>query len=58
MSLEKLNKHLDSEKALVNIIDNYIIKIDYFDQKGKIKSKSNIPLMHIFDQKSIVTKIS
>ena len=52
MSLEKLNKHLDSEKALVNIIDNYVIKIDYFDQKGKIKRKSNVPLMYIFDQKS------
>ena len=34
---------------ILNNLDEYIIKIDYFDQKGFKDFENNIPLNHIFN---------
>ena len=38
-------------KHILNNLDEYIIKIDYFDQKGFKDFENNIPLNHIFNSK-------
>ena len=45
-------------KHILNNLDEYIIKIDYFDQKGFKDFENNIPLNHIFNsiKKSPKTK--
>ena len=35
-------------KHILNNLDEYIIKIDYFDQKGFKDFENNIPLNHLF----------
>ena len=36
-------------KHILNNLDEYIIKIDYFDQKGFKHFENNIPLNYIFN---------
>ena len=38
----------NTSKHTLNNLDEYIIKIDYFDQKGLKDFENNIPLNHIF----------
>ena len=54
----KVSKTNTSQNVLNNL-DEYIIKIDYFDQKGFKDFENNIPLNHIFNSniKSPKTKI-
>ena len=53
MYLEKINKHTDNHKQLLNNLNDFIIQIDYFDQKGFKKRKNRIPLKYILNTKSI-----
>tara|TARA_B100000003_G_scaffold76918_1_gene68932 strand:- start:1156 stop:1335 length:180 start_codon:yes stop_codon:yes gene_type:complete len=53
MYLEKINKHTNSNKQLLNNLNDFIIQIDYFDQKGIKKRKSKIPLKYILNSKLI-----
>ena len=53
MSLEKINKHTNNNKQLLNNLNDYIIQIDYFDQKGIKKRKNRVPLKYILDSKFI-----
>ena len=53
MSLEKLNKYTKSNKQLLNNLNDFIIQIDYFDQKGIKKRKNKIPLKYILNSKLI-----
>ena len=53
MSLEKINKHTNSNKQLLNNLNDFIIQIDYFDQKGIKKRKNKIPLKYILNPKHI-----
>ena len=39
----------NTSKHILNNLDEYIIKIDYFDQKGFKDFENNIPLNHIFN---------
>ena len=39
----------NTSKHILNNMDEYIIKIDYFDQKGFKDFENNIPLNHIFN---------
>ena len=39
----------DTLKHILNNLDEYIIKIDYFDQKGFKDFENNIPLNNIFN---------
>ena len=43
-------------KHLLNNVDEYIIKIDYFDQKGFKDFENNIPLNHIFNANTKLPK--
>ena len=51
MSLEELNKYTKSNKQLLNNLNDFIIQIDYFDQKGIKKRKNKIPLKYILNSK-------
>ena len=53
MYLEKINKHKNSDKQLLNNLNDFIIQIDYFDQKGIKKRKNRIPLKYILNSKFI-----
>ena len=53
MSLEELNKYTKSNKQLLNNLNDFIIQIDYFDQKGIKKRKNKIPLKYILQPKLI-----
>ena len=48
----------NTSQHILNNSDEYIIKIDYFDQKGIKDFENNIPLNHIFNSniKSAKTK--
>ena len=51
MSLEQINKYTNSNKQLLNNLNDFIIQIDYFDQKGIKKRKNKIPLKYILNSK-------
>ena len=53
MSLEKINKHTNSKKQFLNNLNDFIIQIDYFDQKGIKKRKNRIPLKYILNSEFI-----
>jgi hypothetical protein len=48
--LKKLNlQNNNQERILFNNINDYVIKIDYYDDKGSKKKKYNIPLKYILN---------
>ncbi|MDB2618050.1 hypothetical protein N9Y22_00135 [Alphaproteobacteria bacterium] len=48
--LKKLNlQNNNQEKILFNNINDYVIKIDYYDDKGSKKKKFNVPLKYILN---------
>ena len=51
----KVSKTNTSQHVLDNL-DEYIIKIDYFDQKGLKDFENNIPLDHIFNASTKLPK--
>ena len=55
MSLEEINKNTNVKKQVLNNLNDFIIQIDYFDQKGIKKRKERIPLKYIFNSKFINT---
>ena len=42
MSLEKVNKTKKNNKYLINNLNDFIIQIDYYDQKGIKKYKNSM----------------
>ena len=53
MSLEKINKNINSNRQLLNNLNDFIIQIDYFDQKGIKKRKNRIQVKYILNSKFI-----
>ena len=51
MYLQEINKPNYDKKYLLNNLNDFIIQIDYFDQKGIKKHKNRIPLKYIFNTK-------
>ena len=51
MSLEQMSKYTKNNKQLLNNLNDFIIQIDYFDQKGIKKRKNKIPLKYILNSK-------
>ena len=48
--LKQLNlQNNNQEKFLFNNINDYVIKIDYYDDKGSKKKKYNVPLKYILN---------
>ena len=58
MSLEKVNKTKKNNKYLINNLNDFIIQIDYYDQKGIKKYKNKIPLSIILNSNNINSQIS
>ena len=52
MHIEEINKPVNNQKFLLNNLNDFIIQIDYFDQKGIRKRKNKIPLKYILNSKS------
>ena len=53
MYLEETNKITNNKKVLLNNLNDFIIQIDYYDQKGIKKRKNKIPLKYILNSKFI-----
>ena len=58
MTNEKINRSVNNKKYLFNNLNDFIIKIDYFDQKGIRKRKNRLPLYYILNSKNTNTQIS
>ena len=58
MSLERINKHTNSNKQLLNNLNDFVIQIDYFDHKGNKKRKNKVPLKYILNSKFINSQIA
>ena len=41
---------IDTQQQILSNINEYFIKIDYFDQKGKKKFENSVPLRCIFNK--------
>ena len=53
MHLEETNQITNNKKILLNNLNDFIIQIDYYDQKGIKKRKNKIPLKYILNSKFI-----
>ena len=51
MALEKINTSINNHECFINNLNDFIIQIDYFDQKGIKKRKNKIPLKYILNSK-------
>ncbi len=58
MSLEEINKPVNNQEYLLNNLNDFIIQIDYFDQKGIRKRKNKVPLKYIFNSEFSNVKTS
>ena len=58
MNLVEINKITNNKKILLNNLNDFIIQIDYFDQKGIKKRKNKIPLKYILNSKFINSLIA
>ncbi len=58
MNLEEINKFTNNKKILLNNLNDFIIQIDYYDQKGIKKRKNKIPLKYILNSKFINSPIT
>ena len=58
MYLEETNKVTNNKKILLNNLNDFIIQIDYYDQKGIKKRKNKIPLKYILNTKFINSRIA
>ncbi len=51
MTIENINISTNNHKFMLNNLNNFIIQIDYFDQKGIKKYKNEVPLQYILNSK-------
>ena len=58
MYLDKTNNVANNKKILLNNLNDFIIQIDYYDQKGIKKRKNKIPLKYILNSKFINSQIA
>ena len=49
MSKQTSKSRIDTQQQILDNINEYFIKIDYFDQKGTKDFENNIPLRSIFN---------
>lgn len=50
------NSRIDTQQQILDNINEYFIKIDYFDQKGTKDFENNIPLKTIFNINTNLSK--
>ena len=57
MSSKQTNKsRIDTQQQILDNINEYFIKIDYYDQKGTKDFENNIPLKTIFNINTNLSK--
>ena len=56
LSKQTIKSRIDTQKQILDHINEYFIKIDYFDQKGTKNFENNIPLRSIFNNNPNLTK--
>ena len=56
MNLENINTSSNNQNNMFNNLNDFFIKIDYFDQKGIKKHKNKVPLKYILNPKIINNK--
>ena len=49
LSKQTIKSRIDTQQQILDNINEYFIKIDYFDQKGTKDFENNIPLRNIFN---------
>lgn len=49
LSKQTIKSRIDTQQQILENINEYFIKIDYFDQKGTKDFENNIPLRNIFN---------
>ena len=49
LSKQTIKSRIDTHQEILENINEYFIKIDYFDQKGSKDFENNIPLRNIFN---------
>jgi len=53
--LKKLNSQDYSKNTLLNNINDYVIRIDYYDDNGSKRKKYNVPLKYIFNNNNSIS---
>ena len=56
LSKQTNNSKIDTQRKILDDINEYFIKIDYFDQKGTKNFENNIPLKSMFNINSNPSK--
>ena len=57
MVFKQINKsRIDTKQQILDNINEYFIKIDYFDQKGNKDFENNIPLRTIFSNNTYLSE--
>ena len=49
LSKQTIKSRIDTQQQILDNINEYFIKIDYFDQKGTKDFENNIPLSTVFN---------
>ena len=49
LSKQTIKSRIDTQQQILDNINEYFIKIDYFDQKGTKDFENKIPLRNIFN---------
>ena len=50
LSEHTTKSRIDTHQQILNNINEYFIKIDYFDQKGKKNFENSVPLRYLFNK--------
>ena len=56
LSKQTIKSRIDTQQQILDNINEYFIKIDYFDQKGNKDFENNIPLITIFSNNTYLSK--
>ena len=53
--LKKLTSQDYTKNTLLNNINDYVIRIDYYDDNGSKREKYNVPLKYIFNNNNSIS---
>ena len=56
LSKQTIESSIDTQQQILDNINEYFIKIDYYDQKGTKDFENNIPLKTIFNINTNLSK--
>ena len=53
--LKKLTSQDHNKNILLNNINDYVIRIDYYDDNGTKRKKYNVPLKYVFNNSNSIS---